>query len=90
MTSDNHNIKNIDGVDTLVKGSHGVVTAVHVMHDATTATLTFRNGTNGSAPIEFVIHTENPQSYIMLDRRFENGIYVSCSSANIRALVVYK
>ena len=90
MVEDNHNIKNIDGANTLVKGTHGVVTAVHVMHDATTATLVFRNGTTISAPIEFTIHTENTQSYIELNRRFENGIYVECTSANIRALVVYK
>ena len=74
MVEDNHNIKNIDGANTLVKGSHGVVTAVHVMHDATTATLVFRNGTTIAAPIEFTIHTENTQSYIELNRRFENGI----------------
>jgi len=90
MVEDNHNIKNIDGADTLVKATHGVVTAVHIMHDATTGTLVFRNGTTIAAPIEFTIHTENPQAYLELNRRFENGIYVECANSNVRALVVYK
>ena len=90
MVEDNHNIKNVDGANTLVKASHGVVTAIHVMHDATTGTLVFRNGTTVAAPIEFTIHTEAPQQYIQLNRRFENGIFVECTNAQIRALVVYK
>ena len=90
MVEDNHNIKNIDGASTLVKATHGVVTAVHVMHDATTATLVFRNGTTITSPIEFTIHTQNPQAYIQLNRRFENGIFVECTSSNAYALVVYK
>jgi len=90
VTSDNHNIKNINGANTLIKASHGVVTAVHVMHDSTTGDLVFRNGTTIAAPIEFTIHTQNPQAYIQLNRRFENGIFVECTSANAYALVVYK
>ena len=90
MVEDNHNIKNIDGANTLVKASHGVVTAVHVMINSNNSTLVFRNGTTNSSPIEFTIDSEHPQSYIQLNRRFENGIYVTCASSTVRALVVYK
>jgi hypothetical protein len=90
MVEDNHNIKNIDGASTLVKGDHGVVVAVHVMIHDNNSTLVFRNGTTGTAPIEFTIHSEHPQGYIELNRRFENGIYVTCASSTVRALVVYK
>ena len=85
-----HNIKNIDGASTLVKGNHGVVVAVHVMIHDNNSILVFRNGTTGTAPIEFTIHSEHPQGYIELNRRFENGIYVTCASSTVRALVVYK
>ena len=90
MVEDNHNIKNIDGANTSVKGSHGVVVAVHVMIHSNNSTLVFRNGTNDTSPIEFTIYSEHPQSYIQLNRRFENGIYVSCADSTVRALVVYK
>mgnify|MGYP003338458725 FL=1 len=90
MVEDNHNIKNIDGASTLVKGDHGVVVAVHVMIHDNNSILVFRNGTTGTAPIEFTIHSEHPQGYIELNRRFENGIYVTCASSTVRALVVYK
>ena len=90
MVEDNHNIKNIDGASTLVKGNHGVVVSVHVMHEKVNGTLNFRNGTTVTSPIEFTIHTQFAQSYIQLNRRFENGIYVECSDASIKALVVYK
>ena len=90
MVEDNHNIKNVDGVNTLIKGGHGVVIAVHVMINDNNATLVFRNGTTNTSPIEFTISAEHPQNYITLHRRFENGIYVSCASSTVRALVVYK
>lgn len=90
MVEDNHNIANVNGVDTLVKASHGVVTAIHVMKGNGNSELTFRNGTTVAAPIEFVIHSDSNQSYIQLNRRFENGIFVECSDTPVRAIVVFK
>jgi len=90
MVEYNHNVKNIDGVNTLVKGNHGVVVGIHVMIPASGSSLIFRNGTDASAPIEFTINADYVQNIFELNRRFENGIFVSCSSNTVRALVVFK
>jgi len=90
MVEYNHNIKNIDGANTLVKGNHGVVVGIFVMIPASGSTLAFRNGTNASAPIEFTVYSESAQPFVELNRRFENGIFVTCSSNTVRALVVFK
>jgi len=90
MVEYNHNVKNIDGTSVLVKGSHGVVVGVFVMIPASGSTLTFRNGNDASAPIEFTVNADNTVSIFQINRRFENGIFVSCSSNTVRALVVFK
>jgi hypothetical protein len=90
MVELNHAVKNVDGVNTLIKASHGVVSSIHIMHDQPTGTLKLRNGTDVSAPLEFTIHTEHTQNYIDINRRFENGIFAEVDHTNVYALIVYK
>ncbi len=91
MTSDNHNVKNLE-TSQLVKGDHGVIMAVYVIETAgSNSTLTFRNGTTNIAPAEFHVHGHHILRLENINRRFENGIYAHITGGTgAEFLIVYK
>ena len=87
MVELNHNVVSINS-NTLIKGSHGVLVNVYVSKVGSGSDkVEFRNGTTGSAPIEFTVFTAAQGTYVGIQRRFENGIYAKCTgSAEITAV----
>ena len=49
----------------------------------------FRNGTTGSAPVEFTIFTAAQGTYVGINRRFEAGIFADCDGS-AEVTVVFK
>lgn len=90
MVEDNHNVVNLNATDLLIKGSHGVITGIHVLIHENNAYVHFRNGTDASAPIEFTVYLDHAQDLIQLNRRFENGIFADVTGSTCKLLVVYK
>ena len=89
MTELNHNVVNINS-DTLIKGAHGVIVAVKVMKaGASGAKIELRNGTTGSAGIEFTVFGEDVQDLGSINRRFEAGIYADVTGA-AEYLIIFK
>tara|TARA_R100000008_G_C3427873_1_gene88108 strand:- start:169 stop:438 length:270 start_codon:yes stop_codon:yes gene_type:complete len=89
MVELNHNVVNINS-DTLIKGGHGVIVAVHVSKKGSSgAKVELRNGTTGSAPVEITIFGEEVQDVDELHRRFENGIYADVTGS-AEYVIVFK
>ena len=89
MVELNHNVVSINS-DTLIKGSHGVLVNVYVSKVGSGSNkVEFRNGTTGSAPVEFTIFTAAQGTYVGINRRFEDGIYADCTG-NAEVTVVFK
>lgn len=89
MVELNHNIVNVNS-DTLVKGGHGVIVAVKVMKaGASGAKIELRNGTTGSADVEFTVFGEDVQDLGNINRRFEEGIYADVTGS-AEYLIIFK
>ena len=89
MVELNHDVASINS-DTAVKGSHGVVVAVHVTKaGGSGAKVILKNGTSGSGTAEFTIFGETTGAYLNLHRRFESGIYADVTGS-AEYLIVYK
>ncbi len=89
MVELNHNVVSFNS-DTLIKGSHGVLVNVYVSKVGSGSNkVEFRNGTTGSAPVEFTIFTAAQGTYVGINRRFEDGIYADCTG-NAEVTVVFK
>jgi hypothetical protein len=89
MVELNHNVVNINS-DTLIKGAHGVIVAVKVMKAGSSgAKIELRNGTTGSAAVEFTVFGEDVQDLGSINRRFEAGIYADVTGS-AEYLIIFK
>ena len=89
MVEYNHNVANVNS-DTLVKGAHGVIVGVKVMKSGTSGSkIDLRNGTTGSADIEFTVYGETVQDLGNINRRFESGIYADITG-DAEYLIIFK
>ena len=89
MVELNHNVVNVNA-DTLVKGGHGVVVAVHVSKKGSSgAKCILKNGTTSGAPAEITVFGEVVHDVDELHRRFEAGIYADVTGS-AEYIIVFK
>tara|TARA_B100001750_G_C15498672_1_gene595801 strand:- start:1724 stop:1990 length:267 start_codon:yes stop_codon:yes gene_type:complete len=88
MVELNHNAISLNS-DTTIKGSHGVVVAVHVTKaGGSGAKVILKNG-GSSGAAEFTVFGESTGAYLNIHRRFESGIYADVTGS-AEYLIVYK
>jgi len=89
MVELNHNCVNVNS-DTLVKGDHGVLLAVHVLKSGSSGSkCELRNGTGASDPVEVTAFGEDVQDVDEIHRRFESGIFADITG-NAEYLIIFK